>query len=590
MEPRPYQIESVAATYEYLGSDTGNPCIVLPTGTGKSVVIAMLVADTVGRWGGRVCVLAHVKELLEQNAAEIRGLCPTLDVGIYSAGLKRRDTGHNVIVAGIQSVYRRADDLGSFDLIIIDEAHLIPPEGDGMYQSFLRDAKVINPRVRLVGLTATPYRLQGGVICGPAKLLHKIVYEYSIKTAIADGYLAQLRSRGGKARADLSQVPIRGGEFLESAMQEAFDQSELVRDACAEIIELSRDRKSILVFCAGVDHAKHVAETLSTMAGQEVGQLYGDTPDRERAALIARFKGLPYAHDDLLAPTGPLRWLVNVAVLTTGFNYPGLDCIVMLRGTESPGLLVQIAGRGTRKAAGKTDCLFLDYGDNILRHGPIDAIVVKQKGEAKGQPPSRECPECATLVGIATAICPECGYAWPPPERNFGPRHGAMASDAGILSGQVTDSEHRVDQVIYRVHRKKGSQPGDPRTLRVDYCLPSGVTISEWQCPEHDGFARSRFVKWWTERCRLPPPGNVDHCVSLAEGGLLATPAKIVVRHISGERFPRVLSYELPEKPEVSDQWREHLSGDLSYFERRETTPPPAPEPLEIATADEIPF
>lgn len=590
MEPRPYQMESVAATYEYLEREPGNPCIVLPTGTGKSIVIAMLVADTVGRWGGRVCVLAHVKELLEQNAAEIRLLCPTLDIGIYSAGLKKRDTGHNVIVAGIQSVYRRADDLGSFDLIIVDEAHLIPPDGDGMYQSFLRDAKVINPRVRLVGLTATPYRLQGGLICGPSKLLHKIVYEYSIKSAIADGYLAPLKSRGGKARADLSGVAIRGGEFVESQMQAAFDQSELIRDACAEIVALTGDRQSILLFCAGIEHAKHVAATIREMTGQEVGEVYGDTPQRERDITIRRFKGLDAGADDLLTPRGPLRWLVNVAVLTTGFNHPALDCIAMLRATESPGLLVQIAGRGTRRAPHKSDCLFLDYGDNILRHGPIDAIVVREKGEAKGLAPSRECPECAALVGIAIAICPECGYAWPPPERDGTPRHGAMASDMGILSGEVTDSEHEVFVVDYREHRKKGSQPGDPRTMRVDYRLKSGITISEWVCPEHEGFARGKFVKWWTERCRLPPPGNVDHCLSLAEGGLLATPAKITVRIISGERFPRVLSAELPEKPEISEQWHEHLKGDLGYFVRREVVPAAPPEPLAIADTDEVPF
>ncbi len=113
--------------------------------------------DAVTKWNGRVLVLAHVKELLEQNAEKIRQLCPDLSVGVYSAGLKSRDTDQSVIVAGIQSVYRRACELDRFDLIIVDECHLLPPDGEGRYQQFLADTKKVNPNVRLIGLTATPY-------------------------------------------------------------------------------------------------------------------------------------------------------------------------------------------------------------------------------------------------------------------------------------------------------------------------------------------------------------------------------------------------------------------------------------------------
>ena len=115
-------------------------------------------------------VLAHVKELLEQSAATLRTIAPDLDVGVYSAGLRRRDTDHPVIVAGIQSVYKRACELDAFDLILVDEAHLLPPDGEGMYQNFLADAKIINPNVRLIGLTATPYRLKSGMLCDPEQL------------------------------------------------------------------------------------------------------------------------------------------------------------------------------------------------------------------------------------------------------------------------------------------------------------------------------------------------------------------------------------------------------------------------------------
>ena len=156
--PRPYQSEAVEAVYEHLRTKDNNPCVVLPTGTGKSLVLAQIAKDSVEKWNGRVLILAHVKELLEQNADKIRKLCPELKIGIYSAGLRSRDTTEQVIVAGIQSVYNKACELDAFDLVIVDEAHLISNEGDGMYRTFLADMKVINPHVRVIGLTATPFR------------------------------------------------------------------------------------------------------------------------------------------------------------------------------------------------------------------------------------------------------------------------------------------------------------------------------------------------------------------------------------------------------------------------------------------------
>ena len=172
MELRPYQKEAVEAVYKHLRTRDDNPCVACPTGTGKSIIIAQIVSDAVQQWSGRVLILAHVKELLEQNADKIRVLCPDLDIGVYSAGLNSRDTDHSVIVAGIQSIYKRACELGTFDLIIVDECHLLAPDGEGMYRTFLSDAKVVNPNLRVIGLTATPFRMKGGQICKPENLLN----------------------------------------------------------------------------------------------------------------------------------------------------------------------------------------------------------------------------------------------------------------------------------------------------------------------------------------------------------------------------------------------------------------------------------
>jgi hypothetical protein len=168
---RPYQREAVDAIYQHLRDCDDNPCVVLPTGTGKSLVIGQVATDATERWGGRVLVLAHVRELLEQNADKLKTLCPEVDLGIYSAGLRQRDTENSVLIAGIQSVYRRACELGPFDLVVVDEAHLIPPDGEGMYRTFLEEARTVNPNLRIIGLTATPFRMKGGMICKPENIL-----------------------------------------------------------------------------------------------------------------------------------------------------------------------------------------------------------------------------------------------------------------------------------------------------------------------------------------------------------------------------------------------------------------------------------
>ena len=165
MQLRPYQSEAVAAVYEHLRSRDDNPCVVIPTGGGKTPVIATICRDAVAHWNGRVVILAHVKELLEQAADKLRHIAPDVPMGIYSAGLKRKDLGYSVTIAGIQSIWKKAADLGPVDLIIVDEAHMVPAEDDGMYRQFITDAKAVNPLVRIIGLTATPYRMKSGSIC-----------------------------------------------------------------------------------------------------------------------------------------------------------------------------------------------------------------------------------------------------------------------------------------------------------------------------------------------------------------------------------------------------------------------------------------
>ena len=545
MQLRPYQQAAVDSVYEHLRTRSDNPCVVIPTGGGKSPVMAAICRDAVLQWSGRVLLLAHVKELLEQNADKIRRMCPGVPVGMHSAGLGRRDVEEPVIVAGIQSVYKRAADLGAFDLILVDEAHLISPDGEGMYRTFLADSKILNPNVRIIGLTATPYRLKTGMLCTPEHFLNHVCYEIGVRELILDGYLSPLISKAGLAKADTSGVRVQAGEFVASELEAVMDTDNLVAAACREVVKLTEARKSVLIFATGVMHGRHIQDVLQKTHNVECGFVCGETPDDERRELLSRFRG----EQSGLFPVRPLKYLCNVNVLTTGFDAPNVDCVVLLRPTMSPGLYYQMVGRAFRIAPEKKNALVLDFGNNILRHGPVDAVQVGVKNP-DGSPVCKECPICHAVIAVGFTVCPECNYEWPekaPPERK---KHDAAASDEGILTGQHTDRVCEVQQVFYSLHHKKGADEHTPRTMRVDYQLGLNDIQSEWICFEHDGFARQKAEAWWQLRSNDPIPDDSEAAVDAARAGSLAQTLEIIVRHKSGEKFDRVVKYKLGPKPD----------------------------------------
>lgn len=548
MELRGYQQIAVNAVYDYLRKSDLNPCVVLPTGAGKSIVIAKIVTDAVTLWQGRCLILAHVKELLEQNAAKIAALCPEINIGIFSAGLNSRDTKERAIIAGIQSVYDKAAQLGSFDLVLIDEAHLIPPDGDGMYRSFLDDMKKINPNIRLIGMTATPYRLKGGLICRKENLLNEVCCEIGVRELIVAGYLSKLRSKNGKYKADLDNLHIRGGEFVAEDVEKAMDNERLVTAACREIAELCKDRKKVLIFASSIDHCRHIAETIREQTHEECGIVTGHTPKLERAEILDRFRGI--MQKNLFGEAKPeLKYLVNVGVLTTGFDAPAIDCVAILRPTNSAGLYYQMVGRGFRLSpdTGKTDCLILDYGGNIMRHGPVDMIRITENPGRKGNggAPVRECPQCQSVFPAGRTACPDCGYEFPREEREL--RHDSRACSDGILSGESSELEYPVKDVYYCTHTKRNADEGTPKTMRIDYMIGFNDFQAEWVCPEHTGYARRKFEKWWRERTELDPPGTAAECVQLAQKGYLKEPVAITVRTTAGQRFPEIVRYTFAE-------------------------------------------
>jgi len=530
VELRYYQQEAIDALYQHARTRKDNPCIVIPTGGGKTPVIARICSDLVRQWQGRAIVVAHVKELLEQSYDKLKATDQTLEVGLYSAGLGKREKESSVVVAGIQSVYKRAYDMGRFDVMIVDEAHMIPPDGEGMYQQFIADAKRVNPRIRVVGLTATPYRMTSGMICGENNILNHVCYEIGVRELIAQGYLSPLVSKRA-AECDTASLHKRGGEFIADELDAMLDTDALVSTTCADILARTRlRRKSCLIFCCSVKHALHVTTQLQE-SGVNAACIHGETPAGERAETLAAFK------------RGDLQYLANVNVLTTGFDAPNIDSIIMLRPTASPGLYYQMVGRGFRIASGKKDCLVLDYAGNVERLGPVDHIEIVEAarrgdGQGDGAPKGKVCPACQSIIALAYDICPDCGEPLPKPL----PKHRTQPDDVDILNEPKVIP---VTGVSYRVHRKRGVEDAVP-CMCVTYDYNVIDSVKEYVCLEHDGFARRKALIWWQERSAVPAPHTIEEAVSMAESGALMDPASITV--IKEGKWDRVIGADFGDQ------------------------------------------
>ena len=473
---REYQTRTIDQLYEWFSAgNTGNPCLVLPTGSGKSHIIAALCKDALQSWPEtRILMLTHVKELIAQNAEKMRQHWPNAPMGIYSAGLKRKELGEPITFAGIQSVRTKASQIGHVDLVIIDEAHLVSHKDEGGYRTLLSDIYRTNPNVRVIGLTASPYRLGHGYITDKPAIFDALIEPVSIEELIHKGFLSTLRSKLTTTKLDVEGVHKRGGEYIESELQAAVDTTDKNAKVAAEIVRLGNSRKSWLVFCAGVAHAEHIATALQAQ-GITTECVTGETPSAERDRILTDFKA------------GRIRALTNANVLTTGFDAPGIDLIAMLRPTMSPGLYVQMAGRGLRIAPDKTDCLVLDFAGVVEQHGPITAVKPPpKKGDKVGEAPVKVCENCQEICHLSVRVCPACGEAFPEPVKPT-----LKLSNLDIMGIQGTDME--VTAWTWRKHISRAS--GKEMLSCTMYGNLSDAPVTSYYAICHDGFAGERARK-----------------------------------------------------------------------------------------------
>jgi DNA repair protein RadD len=466
---RPYQQNAIDQLYGWFEFNSGNPCLVLPTGSGKSHIIAALCKDALQQWPEtRILMLTHVKELIEQNAEKMRQHWPNAPLGIYSAGIGRRELGESITFAGIQSVRNKPEQIGHVDIILIDECHLVSHKDEGGYRTLITELNIINPNLRVIGLTGSPYRLGHGLITEKPAIFDALIEPVSIEQLIFQGYLAPLRSKHTKAILDVTGVHKKGGEYIESELQAAVNTDANNTAAVSEIMSLSEGRKAWLIFCAGVKHAENIAAILQA-EGVTAACVTGDTPKAERNRILTEFKA------------GKIRALTNANVLTTGFDYPDIDLIGMLRPTMSASLYVQMAGRGMRPKSAAKDCLVLDFAGNVSRHGAITNVKPpSKKGEKEGEAPIKLCPECAEIVHMSVRECPGCGFAFPPPAP---PK--LKLYDDDIMGKDGT--EMRVRSWTWRRHISRAS--GNEMLSVTYYGALSDPPITEYLAVLNQGYA-----------------------------------------------------------------------------------------------------
>lgn len=588
---RDYQTEAVYSVFRYFDKHkaaSGDPVIVLPTGTGKSLVIAEFLRLLVTWFPGQKAMLVtHVKELIAQNHEKMMALWPEAPAGIHSSGLRKKAVHDQIIFAGIGSVAKKAALFGRVDIILVDECHLISPKEATMYKKFFSDLKKVNPYLKVIGLTATPYRLGFGPIvrldgdeeAGVDAMFDHIVFDGSsvefFNWFISEGYLLPVVPKRTSYQLDVNGVKKRGGDFVAGELQTAVNKAEANEAAIAEAIEYGKDRQSWLVFCAGVQHAKDVA-TLLNEQGIPAAAVHSELADGERDQIIRDFK------------SGKLRAVTNNNVLTTGFDHPAIDMIIMLRPTQSTVLWVQMLGRGTRPlyAPGfdisdreqrllaiansvKQECLVLDFSGNSRRLGPINDPAVPRRPGEKGSGPGiyKECEVCgldgqypawrfcggkehlditgctygqvAELVkqgyridgNRAVGVHGSCGAPF-----KFKEKLKVAASTEKLIKETLPIIEDfTVENVIYQKNVNRGDHTKPP-TLKVTYHC-GHKTYSEFVCLMHGDWAGRKAYKWWKNRTNLPLPATIDDALEIVS--TLKTPTHIRVH--TNRKYPEIM-------------------------------------------------
>lgn len=555
LENRWFQDEAEQSLFDFFEMRRGlpgNPVVAMPTGTGKSVVIAKFVNRAMKTYPAtRIMMLTHVKELIEQNAKKLYQVWNNAPLGINSAGLDQRDIALPIIYGGVRSVKKNIEAFGYRDMLVIDEAHLLSSDAETEYQQVIAGLVKINPYLKVIGFTATPFRMKQGMITDGG-IFTDICYDATspqmFNRLIAEGFISPPIPKRTEAYIDTSNVKIVGGEFSAGALEAAADKDEITYAAVRETVEFGYNRACWLMFASGINHAEHIAAMLQSF-GISAAAVHCKKSQKENDQILKDLK------------SGILRAVVSMGKLTTGFDHPPIDLIGMLRPTLSPGLWVQMLGRGTRPYDPfkpgdvnplafpnlKQNVLVMDFARNTPRLGPInDPKIPGKPGKGGGDAPVRICEEgyrykngvryaandgCGAYNHSAVRNCINCHM-----EFDFSPKIFKSAGDDKLLREDADITKHfEVQRAIYAMHNK----PNSPPTMKVSYFCGYQV-FNEWVCLEHSGLAGKRARDWWRQRHLEDPPQFIWE--ALQRSSELRVPSRI--RVIVNKNYPEIVGHE----------------------------------------------
>lgn len=561
--PRDYQLAVEAAIWRYYTTNRdGNGIVGMPTGTGKAFSIAYFMQNALRSFPNqRFLNVTHVKELVDQNYKELIGIWPEAPAGVYSAGLKRKDTRQSIIFCGIASIHKNIHAFGRVDILIVDECHLISPRDTSMYMKVIAELKKINPYLRVMGFTATPWREGQGHLTEGGGIFSDMIIDLtdmdSFNRFVREGYLVPPVSKPTKTILNVDGVKLVGGDFNEKQLQLAVNKDKITFAALQETLQYAQDRRSWIVFASGLEHCEKIREML-TYLGVSCRVVHSKMSDGERDENIRAWKNYEFTA------------IINMGILTTGVNHPGLDLIVMLRPTMSSKLWVQMLGRGTRPffvkegfdlttilgrlasiaASSKQNCLVMDFAGNIKRCGPInDPIIPKKKGASKGEAPIKICDACGMYNHISARYCGGepyrtvmgCGG-----EFSFQVKIQQKASTQEVMRTDAPDVKvYRVENINCAVHKKAGK----PDSIRITYYHSFTQKVMHFLLLDHSPMLREKAEKWWKKRTNIPMPKTAAQALEIMHNFPVPTHIRVWA---NAHPFPQLLDECFMDEFEVA--------------------------------------